>query len=148
MRILQSFGMPRMEFDAWLASTCASATEWCRKMGIGNVDEVKRLYPLFFQQAVNEGIIPAMYEEVPAVLSGLRSAGQAIHILSAHPRQFLQREITAYGIADLVDEVVGSVSDKTGTMRTMRAAHTRALAVGDTVYDIRAAKQAVEIDRQ
>ncbi len=146
MRILESYGIPRMEFDEWLRQTTMTPVEFFRKFGID--DEQGYLFSLYkkhLEEVISSGIVPKPYPDAKDVLSFLKREGKMLTVVSSHPKENLVKEAEEYGILELFDAVDGSSSDKKENLERMLTAFAvdkrRFLYCGDTVYDIRAAKE-------
>lgn len=74
------------------------------------------------------------------------SKGRHSEIISSHPQEHLEREVRVYGIREFVQRIRGSVSDKVPVIKTaaqeVGADPVHVLYIGDTVQDIRAARDA------
>jgi len=147
MRILSDYGKDRMTYEQWLPRTTMGPVEFFQKYGVAeNPEALYRRYEAYYRQIKAEGNHPAMYPEVTQILTKLREQGKRIAIVSAHPERSLIEEIEAYGIGHLVDYVKGSARDKAAGITEVRErlgeGPQNTIYIGDTVYDIRSAKEA------
>lgn len=147
MRLLVHFGLPRMTFEEWLPQTTASAVEFMANHGV-HADRTKlfALYTRFFNQANAEGIVPTVYPHAADVLGYAKRKGRINVVLSAHPAENLMREAREYGLDHFLTSITGSSSNKADSLREIVAQlgvkPDAVLYSGDTIYDIRHAKQA------
>ncbi|HLF54494.1 MAG TPA: HAD family hydrolase [Candidatus Nanoarchaeia archaeon] len=147
MRLMEHYGLPRMTFEEWLPQTTASAVEFMANHGV-RADRARLfdLYTRFFNAANAEGIVPTVYSHAADVLNSLKRKGRINVVLSAHPAENLMREAREYGLEQFLTSITGSSSNKADSLREIVAQHgvkpEAVLYSGDTIYDIRHAKQA------
>lgn len=94
----------------------------------------------------NPGVAPTAYPEVKEALKTVRGRGKKVAVLSSHPTENLHEEARLYSVDGLLDRVSGSCRDKVEGLRIICSDLNEpppcTLYVGDTIYDIRSAKEA------
>lgn len=110
-------------FEEWEAGATigASGLEYYLSEGLGEeafhiVDMYKIMY-----EVINSDRFPILNEGVEETLKELKRQGIAIGVVSAHPRQALDRELDYFGIRDYFEFVEGDVTDKSVTYREKTA---------------------------
>jgi len=152
MRLLEDYGRPRMSFEKWQRKTGLNAVGFLRNCGLEcDEKEVLKKYEQYLNEAIEQGglMLPYMYEGVPDVLEHLRRGGKKLAVMSSHPRMNLIQEAKDYGIHSAFKLISGSNKNKgNGLLRVCRSlgfsgeSSKDSLYLGDTVYDVQAAKQA------
>jgi len=147
MRVLAAHGRPTMSFEEWLPRTAMTPVEFFREHGVqGTGDELYRLYKGRLDEVVKSGISPAVYPGASQALDTLRQQGKRVAVLSSHPSENLLKEVEEYSLGQVFDHVSGGCRDKAEGLRSvcfkLREPHLLAMYIGDTIYDVRAAKDA------
>jgi len=148
MMLLQDHGRDRISFDEWRRLSAFTAAGFLRNCGVEcDENEVYQTYRGYFTALVNDGHKPHMIPQAKGTLDSLRNdEGKRLVVLSSHPEQNLRPEMKGYGVDQLFQMVIGSLSDKTtGLTRICQGLGVpgeEVLYMGDTIYDIRAAKAA------
>lgn len=147
MRLLSDYGKPRMTYDEWLPRTTASPVSFLESLAVHEkAEEIYRRYTAYYKQVNAEGIAPLLYPETVDTLMKLREQGKIIAIVSTHPEELLSEEITRFGIGHLIDYVRGSARDKAPAIteigKLCGVTTDQTMYTGDTIYDIRWAKEA------
>jgi phosphoglycolate phosphatase-like HAD superfamily hydrolase len=148
MALLAQAGKPTMTFKEWLPKTRLTVDEFLRDHGVdGYPFDIKHDYRVELARAKERGIVPTPYPDAHEALDKLSSAGITLVVLSSHPSSHLEDEAQAFGLRDFFgDRMIGDSSNKAAglamVMRKLRVYWPPGLLyVGDTVYDIRAAKE-------
>lgn len=148
MRLLESFEKPRMAFEEWLPKTRLTAAEFLRDNGVeGNDEELSKLYKQYFNEEIAKGNVPTVYEDAEQTLDYLINQGKPLALVSSHPFENLKKEARAYGLDKyLIPHIIGDARDKAegilDACERLDVQPYNALYLGDTIYDIMAAKQA------
>jgi phosphoglycolate phosphatase len=148
MMLFEHYGIKEISFDEWLGRTTLTPVEILRNHGCtADADEIWELYKKFFTVVNEIGTQPFAYNGAPEALAHLKEIGKKLAVLSSHPDEKLREEVERYGINPAIfDQFQGSAKDKvTGLIAIcleLEVTKPNALYLGDTVYDIRAAKQA------
>lgn len=147
MRILDDNGIPRMAFDEFLLNTDLTAAEFLAKQGLASTqEELLRLYKKYFDIVISEGTTPQIYTDVKEVLAYLSIKDKILAVLSSHPESNLKQEARNYGIEHYFRCIVGNSRDKSSgivqIVENIGIAPGKTIYLGDTVYDIIAAKKA------
>ncbi len=147
MRLMEHFGLPTMSFEEWLPRTKASAVEFLAMFGVHrDREELFGLYTRYFNEAIASGIVPTVYPHAQEVLSELQRKRKKIAVLSAHPEENLRREARTYGLEGLLPVILGNSKKKADGLRQLvtqfECSKEGFLYCGDTIYDIRSAKEA------
>ena len=147
MRVLEAHKMNRFSFEEWLPRTTLTSTEFFANCGIAGdskilFDEYRGAYA----QVKKEGILPAAYPDSKAVLESLYDTGFPVIVVSSHPSEHLEKEALEYGVKDYILSFMGNVTDKTSGILEicmgMGERPSNTIYLGDTIYDIKAAKKA------
>lgn len=147
MRVIESYGKQRVSFDEWLPSTRMRPDELFADHGIiDTIDNFYEKYRTFFNQVRTEGIHPVLYPDVIEALDTLSEKGLPIFVVSSHPKENLREEAKEYDIERFIEDFFGSVTDKTEAMlevcKKTGIVPEQAIYMGDTIYDVHAAKKA------
>ena len=147
MRVLECRGITPLTLDEWLPKTTLTPREFFRNQGITEdeemlFDEYRRNYGAL----VAEGIRPVPYTDARPFWEHLVGIELRPDVISSHPTDHLQAEAREYGIYPYVGRFVGSVKDKGQEIWRLISRRDinpqRYAYVGDTVYDIHAARAA------
>ncbi len=145
MRLLEDCGKARISFEEWKRLTGSTPAGFLKNCGIdADERETYKKYKIYFNEIAGNGKRP---EIIPGVLETLKKLrGLRLAVLSSHPEPNLREEMQRYGIENFFEFVIGSVIDKAGGLAGICERFTlnryRTLYLGDTVYDVRAAKEA------
>ena len=147
MRVLRDYKKPTMSFEEWLPRTTMTPVEFFANHGVrGDPGKLHTLYKKYYGEAVNSGVVPKVYPDASDVFQYLRKSGKQIAVLSSHPIDNLKREAKEYTLASFLSSIHGSARDKAEGLRTicreLETVPEGASYVGDTIYDIRAAREA------
>ncbi|MFH1420930.1 MAG: HAD family hydrolase [Candidatus Aenigmatarchaeota archaeon] len=147
MRLFVKYGLPRLSFEQWQENSTQTAIEILKNYGaIAEPDEIAKLYEEFYTEEVECGRTPFIYPDAKDTLLHLKQKGKKLAVLSSHPQKNLEIEAGKYGVHDLFLQIRGSARDKTISlfhlMLELNESFPQTLYVGDTIFDIRAAKQA------
>lgn len=147
MRILRDHKKPTMSFEEWLPRTTMTPVEFFANHGVHeDPEELYALYKKYYGEAVESGITPVVYPDAYETLRYLKKNERRMAVLSSHPVENLKREAEEYEVTSFLSLIRGSAQNKVeGLQAVCEQLDTRpdsALFVGDTVYDIRAAKEA------
>ena len=146
MRMFNHYGKPRITFEQWQERSTLTATEIMRDHGIeADPKELSLMYTEFYGDEVNNGNLPVVYPDARTALESLRGR-KKIALISSHPEEHLIDEAQSYALSEFFPLVVGGVSDKAVclelTASELRENPADVVYVGDTVFDVRAAKKA------
>ena len=145
MKVIEARGVRRINYNEWLRRAEPSAIGFYRRMGIiGDADELVTETTMHFDALKLNGCAPSMYPDAPEALGMIKEKGVELSVLSSHPENHLIDEAQRYGIAGLFSSIEGSVKNKSvALMSKLRKIPRRNAAyVGDTTYDIAAARAA------
>jgi len=137
--------MKRQSYEDWIAATPASAIEFCRTMGIeGDATVLHEEYRQTYEEVRCEGLHPKMYPDARDFFAGCQGRGQKIVVISTHPTTSICAEAREYELEGYIDDIMGSVPDKSLSIQKARAKYDDCVTVylGDMTHDIRAAKKA------
>lgn len=146
-KVLAAHGKPVFTFQEFLLNTLGNPTEFFSAFGFKEdplvlLEEYKNAYG----KVRDEGVHPKMYPDAKRVLGSIASKGVRIFVVSSHPRRHLWREAEEYGLHRYLADMRGGVNDKTAEIRRVAVENGNApassLYIGDTIYDIRAARKA------
>jgi len=146
-RLLRERGLKILTFDEFLLNTDLTAAEFLAKRGlVGTQEELLLSYKRYFDIVISKGVIPQIYVDVKEVLAYLSMRDKILAVLSSHPEENLKQEARTYGIEQYFRCIAGNSRDKSeGIVRIVEDSGIRreeTIYLGDTIYDIRAAKKA------
>ena len=144
MRVLEAHGVSRITFDEWLPLTTVSPREFFANSGLTHDSEyLFGEYQKTLTLVREEGINPVVY---PNAITFLSSVAVPIVVVSAHPAEHLKKEAEEYGVRKFVQRFVGNAKNKADVLSALLLEEDispmNAIYMGDTVYDIQAAKKA------
>ncbi len=147
MSLLKHFGKPTVNFEEWLPKTTMTPIEFLANHGVhGDSEELFGLFKKYLDAAIESGIVPIVYGDAKDTFSYIKNKGVTLAILSSHPSENLAEEAEKYGLKSFLDFVKGSSKNKVDGLKfvcqKMGKIPEKALYVGDTIYDIQAAKGA------
>ena len=147
MRVIEKHGKKRVSFDEWLPVTRLTPIELFSDFGVtGDHDLLFEEYRQTLNAVRNEGIHPVVYQDAMMTLKGLLKRKLPIVIVSSHPEKNLIAEAEEYGIKNFITTFYGNAKDKTEEILKVAATYNLSpgstLYMGDTIYDIQAAKKA------
>lgn len=145
MRILKAYGKQVIPFKEWLSISTSSAVEFLSSQGINwNPSILSELYKRYYNEEVKNGNAPKIYPKVKNVLKHLKDKRKELAVLSSHPECFLLKEAKDYEISNLFFLIMGGIKDKKIGLETVYKnldyLPESTIYIGDTIYDIRAAK--------
>lgn len=146
MMLLKKYGKKRITFKEWLPNTKLNVVEYLMSHDI-DVESATILkeYKKAFDKVRRIGINPKVYPDVVSVVRKLSHDGVRLFVVSTHPAQNLEKEAKEYGVYKFFDNFIGSVQNKAETIMSILGKiekPKRVFYVGDTIYDIQAAKKA------
>ncbi|MBI4435721.1 HAD family hydrolase [Candidatus Uhrbacteria bacterium] len=141
------WSVPCESFEEWTRTASMTPIDGFRKKGVeASGDEIYALYRLYFQESLDAGIRPAVFPDAHEALSQLRGAGLRLGIVSSHPQSYLTQEANDYLIHPLVELLHGDARNKVESLKEvcqiLGLERERTLYIGDTIYDIRSAREA------
>lgn len=139
--------VPCDSFEVWARGASMTPIEGFRAKGVtASGDEIYALYQTYFQESLEQGIRPIVLPDAYETLARLQKAKVPTGIVSAHPQIFLNKEADAYLIHPLIEILQGDARNKIDTLKDvckiMGADRARTMYIGDTIYDIRSAREA------
>jgi phosphoglycolate phosphatase len=146
--VLKSYGKPMLAFKDWLGTCCGSASEFARRQGVEDLPEnIQARFKKNFMHIVGTGIAePEPYSFTPSVLASLDAMGIVMTIISSHPQEPLELEVKKYGVSHHFTRIVGSIFDKSVTIKELceelDLEPSQTFYVGDTIHDMKAANRA------
>lgn len=145
MAIFAHHGVPSISLDQFREDFQIPQEALYRKHGITTpYAEISRLYSLNWPTFGSDS--PNLIPDVADVLRSLRYDGYWLGIVSAHPAEFLLREVTGHGLADAFRAVSGGRSDKAAALVEMMTEHaltpTETVFAGDMNSDIKSGRAA------
>jgi len=147
MRILESFGKPRMDFEAFLPKTMLTAPKFLINNGVKEYPEyLSKLYKKFLDKVMKEGIIPEVYPDARSTLQYLHMKNIILGVVSSHPEEILRKDAKRYHFSDYYSLIKGDSKNKTADLndicKKLRLKKSSCVYVDDTIWGIRAAKKA------
>lgn len=147
-KLLEYFGRPDITYEYWLHARCGSAIEFAKNNGVIAPDsEIQEKFTALFKECVSSGDAkPTPYPKIGTILKALKDAGKQMIVISSHPEPILRKEAEEYGVAEYFVEIIGSIFDKSVTIKEVCEKYNippkEACYIGDTCQDMRAAKKA------
>ncbi len=141
--VVEKHGVEHENFQNWRIHTNASAPLYFASRGItADPDVLMNEYRDALHRARASGIHPVIYPDVIQTLEGLFPKKQ--FVVSMHPTNHLLKEAHDYGIAAYFSDIIGEVKDKSVAIKKILgdSMPASAIYVGDTIFDIQAAKKA------
>ena len=147
MRLLEKYDKSRISFTQWLPITKFSVVEFLESFGIlGNNKGILEDYRNTLNAVRKEGIHPQVYSDAKLSLKKLVKKGIRLAVVSSHPEKNLKEEAKEYGLVDFFEKFLGGSRDKTlgilDILKTWNVSSKETGFIGDTIYDIQAAKKA------
>ncbi len=147
MALLEHFGKPTMTFEEWLPQTKLTAEDFLKSQGVvADPDEAYQLYKRFYGEALERGVLPHVYPDAQETLRFLQREGKRLTVLSSHPEENLRREAGEYGLEGFFEGFKCDVKNKAQGLKDicwgLRVIRSTAAYLGDTIYDIGAAREA------
>ena len=145
MRVLQAYGKPVMPFGKWLAVSAASAVEFMKSRGVtAAASELFDLYRTHYALIKQSGLPPQVYPDAVAIFEALHQRGKSTAVVSTHPEEEIREEAARYGITPGL--IRGNLAEKAAALKEVMqyfgCTRAETIFIGDTIYDIRAAKEA------
>lgn len=146
--VLKYGGEFSFDFDQWLPVAGATTVDFLKRQGVDyeSKEQVERDFDHYFNLFCDMGFEPEVYSDASQALADLKKEGKTLAVLSAHPDHNLKEEVADYGLDDLFTYIVGSCHNKVkGLERAcecLNEGNSSVLYVGDTVRDIRSAREA------
>lgn len=147
-KMCEYWGVPKVEsFEEWAQGASMTPVGFFRDRGVtASGDEIYNVYRRCFQEVLTEGRKPTLIPGTLATLQQLHQRGISLAIVSSHPQIYLEPEAHEYGIFPLVEVLHGDAQNKvesiTAVCQMMRLDRSRSMYMGDTIYDIRSAREA------
>jgi len=147
MILLKAHGKNCFSFEEWLTTAAISIIEFLAGQGItGERETLFKEYADALSLVRKDGIRPVVYADAKQVLQDLRESGKELMVISSHPEDHLLDEASEYQIKEYLSKIVGSAKDKAQEILRLcseeRIGLQNVIFVGDTAYDIQAAKKA------
>lgn len=147
MRVIEKHGKKRVSFDEWLPITRLTPIELFADFGVVGDDRLLfEEYRQTLNQVLSEGVHPVVYTDAKQTLKKLSEKRLPIIIVSSHPEKNLLAEAEEYGLKNLIMNFYGNAKDKTEEILKVclnfDISPSQALYMGDTIYDVQAAKKA------
>ena len=138
--VVEKHGVTHEDFDDWLFHTTGSAPTYFASRGIAADPAILiEEYRKALHGSKKRGIRPVIYPDAKQSLKMLAST-KKLFVVSTHPHDHLLQEADAYGVRKYFSDMFGEVKDKAVTIKSIASSST--LFVGDTIYDIEAARRA------
>lgn len=141
------WNVPCESFEEWTRAASMTPIDGFRKKGIqASGDEIYALYRITFQESLESGVRPVVFADAHETLAQLRRLGLVVGIVSSHPQVYLEQEARDYLLHPFIELLRGDTRNKIETLKevcqTLELEPTATLYIGDTIYDIRSAKEA------
>ena len=141
-------GIARINRDAFLVESRSSAAHFLREVHgvVDSEDLIFQEYSAAFKKVRESGYPPIVYPDAKSTLEKLINNGYWVEVISAHPIEHILEEAKIFGIDTSYLDIHGSVKNKAQAIYesadNMRIPLPRVAYIGDTKFDIQAAKQA------
>ncbi|MDE1855865.1 MAG: HAD family hydrolase [Candidatus Micrarchaeota archaeon] len=146
MRVLESHGMQRLTPETFFSTSTMTPMEFYSNLGIkGSPDVLFEKYKIEYSKVKAEGLAPVPYPDAKEVIGFLASKVKLI-VVSSHPKEHLVAEAAEYGVKANFSNFFGNARDKSTAilhaLQNQNIHPSQVVYIGDTIYDIRAAKKA------
>ncbi len=146
MQVLVENGINAVSFDEWLSLAKGTAPDFFWSQGVeGERDYLEERYRYFLGVAKDSGIVPTVYPDAEEVLVSFLGDNKHLSVVSSHPPEHLGREIIGYSLEMFFNNIysgqVGKVNGIRKIVEEVGCSPRDVLYVGDTIFDIRAAKE-------
>jgi phosphoglycolate phosphatase len=150
MPLLEDYEIPRIPFEEWLPKTQLTAAQYLKVNHNINADETEivKQYKKYYNDEMARGNVPTVYKNAELAILYLFNREKALAVLSSHPEENLKQEAASYGLLGYFDLLIGSVGTDgkaDGILEICKKLGKKpesTLYIGDTIYDIQAAKKA------
>jgi HAD superfamily hydrolase (TIGR01549 family) len=147
MKVLEAHGKTRMTFQEWLPRTTLTPIEFFANHGLnGDPKILFEEYRDAYSESRRKGLNPIVYSDAKETLKFIFDSGVPVVVVSSHPKEHLIKEASEYGVSEYVLTFAGNTQDKTdGILKACSETgkeKTMTVYLGDTIYDIQAAKKA------
>ncbi len=147
MELLKVRDIKTLTFIAWLKASQINAIELVYSQGgTGDPDEIHKEYKETLDLIIKKGSTPRIYTGARKALKSLKNGGFLLAVGSSHPEENLKEDIKNYKLEDYFSYICGNLRDKVSGIKTvcekLNVLPENTLYIGDTVFDIRAAKGA------
>lgn len=145
--MMKNHKVPTVDYDTWLTQIASTLPEAMKNRGVNlNPELLFEEYAREYARIVQKGIArPTIYPDAKDFLAFARGNGMKLTIISSHPEEHVRYESDQYGVSKFFDLIKGSVHKKAPAihdlMNTFAVQNNEAVVIGDTVWDIRAAKE-------
>lgn len=140
-------GKPRRPLQMWLANSHANVVDAMAHIGVHeDPAKLSAEYASVLDELKLGGFLPTLTPHAREFCRRARRAGIRLIVISSHPQEHLEMEAQAYCVSGFFEKLVGDVADKADAMTRilmesgMQA--TDAFYLGDTSFDVAAAKAA------
>ncbi len=147
MKLLETRSITTLTFRKWLKASQLNAIQLVYSQGgTGDPDEIHKEYKETLDVIIKEGNAPKIYTGAREALKLFNDKGFLLAVGSSHPEENLKGDIENYQLQNYFLYICGNLRDKTTGIKTicrkLNIAPRNTLYVGDTIFDIRAAKEA------
>ncbi len=147
MRLLKSYGKETFDCDEWLRRSKLTFSDFLNDNGIeGDHKILYAGYENSLHALREEGLKPIIHVDIIETLEKLKDKVNTMMIISSHPLGALEREMSEYGIENYFKTVLGSTKNKAKAIKeyyeTKNILSSEVVYIGDTIFDIKAAKEA------
>ncbi len=146
-RMSKAYGVEREDFPSWLRNSKSSAHAYFSARGIHEDPAVmQEKYRATLEEVKKDGIHPVLYPDAVVTLQTLAQLHEKVFVVSMHPADHIKQEAEKYGVEKTLTGIIGGVTDKAEIIG--KILHETGITaehvayVGDTLYDIQAAKKA------
>ena len=145
--VLKICNRAEIEFEDWLSNSFNSFKEFAdaNQLQISEA-ESKRLFVEGLKKAEENGYGAVLYEGIKRTLVDLKRSKLILAVMSTHPFEKLIDEAIAYGLFNLFSDISGGLEDKSAQIINLYEIYniepSDTVFVGDTIFDMRAAKKA------
>lgn len=146
-KMCEYWNVPCEPFEEWMRCASMTPIDGFRKKGVqASGDDIYALYRSFFQHSLESGTRPVVFQDAHETLSRLQQIGLTVGIVSSHPQVYLEQEARDYLLHPLIEILKGDTRNKIETLKevcqTLGLERSETLYIGDTIYDIRSAREA------
>lgn len=145
-KIRTSHDGEELTVDWFIRNAKGSCVEMFRYCGIeGSDEDLDSMYQRALEITSKEHP-PILYEGIDNLIIDMNKLGRAQSIVSSHPLSRLENDLEMFGIKKYFDQINGNVHSKADTIKRVVEGNNhnpnKVMYIGDTVSDMRAAKEA------
>ncbi len=143
MKIFEENGIEKISIEQFRRDLCLPITKFYFKyLSNFSLEDLKKSFVRFF----GEQGIPSLFPKTKETVFRLRDSGINMVILSANPRQYIERDLKKYELYDIFSDINTNIMNKVNIVKYIMEKNgfspEETVFVGDMEHDIEAGKEA------